>query len=87
MKLNTLKPAFGSKTDKRRVGRGCGSGFGKTAGRGHKGQHSRSGGPRSLILIMNVTLEACSISIFEVWQAGKLPVFTTLSLIMRSLKP
>lgn len=44
MKLNTLKPAFGSKTEKRRVGRGTGSGFGKTAGRGHKGQHSRSGG-------------------------------------------
>ncbi|GGZ91585.1 50S ribosomal protein L15 [Ignatzschineria ureiclastica] len=44
MKLNTLKPAFGSKTNRRRVGRGCGSGLGKTAGRGHKGQHSRSGG-------------------------------------------
>lgn len=44
MKLNTLKPAFGSKTNPKRVGRGCGSGLGKTAGRGHKGQHSRSGG-------------------------------------------
>ena len=44
MKLNTLKPAEGSKKESRRVGRGIGSGFGKTAGRGHKGQHSRAGG-------------------------------------------
>lgn len=44
MKLNTLKPAEGSKKDRRRVGRGIGSGLGKTAGRGHKGQKSRSGG-------------------------------------------
>jgi len=44
MELNTLKPAAGSKHAKRRVGRGIGSGLGKTAGRGHKGQHSRSGG-------------------------------------------
>ncbi|MGA7181496.1 MAG: 50S ribosomal protein L15 [Thiobacillaceae bacterium] len=44
MELNTLKPATGSKHAKRRVGRGIGSGLGKTAGRGHKGQHSRSGG-------------------------------------------
>ncbi|MGH1361561.1 MAG: 50S ribosomal protein L15 [Burkholderiaceae bacterium] len=44
MKLNTLKPAEGSKQDRRRVGRGIGSGLGKTAGRGHKGQKSRSGG-------------------------------------------
>ena len=44
MLLNTIKPAAGSKTAKRRVGRGIGSGFGKTAGRGHKGQHSRAGG-------------------------------------------
>ena len=44
MRLNTLKPAAGSKTDRKRVGRGIGSGFGKTAGRGHKGQKSRSGG-------------------------------------------
>ena len=42
--LNTLKPAEGSKHAKRRVGRGIGSGLGKTAGRGHKGQKSRSGG-------------------------------------------
>ena len=42
--LNTLKPAEGSKQARRRVGRGIGSGFGKTAGRGHKGQKSRSGG-------------------------------------------
>ena len=42
--LNTLSPAEGSKTERRRVGRGVGSGFGKTAGRGHKGQKSRSGG-------------------------------------------
>lgn len=42
--LNTLSPAEGSKTARRRVGRGVGSGFGKTAGRGHKGQKSRSGG-------------------------------------------
>jgi large subunit ribosomal protein L15 len=44
MELNTLKPAAGSTRAKRRVGRGIGSGLGKTAGRGHKGQHSRSGG-------------------------------------------
>ncbi|MBI1195952.1 MAG: 50S ribosomal protein L15 [Gammaproteobacteria bacterium] len=44
MKLNTIKPAEGSKTSARRVGRGIGSGLGKTCGRGHKGQHSRSGG-------------------------------------------
>lgn len=42
--LNTLSPAAGSKPNARRVGRGIGSGFGKTAGRGHKGQKSRSGG-------------------------------------------
>ena len=44
MELNNLKPAEGSKQVKRRVGRGIGSGFGKTAGRGHKGQKSRAGG-------------------------------------------
>ncbi len=44
MQLNNLKPADGSKHAKRRVGRGIGSGLGKTAGRGHKGQKSRSGG-------------------------------------------
>ena len=44
MKLNDLKPAQGSKTGRKRVGRGIGSGFGKTCGRGHKGQHARSGG-------------------------------------------
>ena len=44
MKLNTITPAEGSKHAKRRVGRGIGSGLGKTAGRGHKGQKSRSGG-------------------------------------------
>ena len=44
MELNTIKPASGSKHSKRRVGRGIGSGLGKTAGRGHKGQKSRSGG-------------------------------------------
>lgn len=44
MQLNTIKPAEGSKKAKRRVGRGSGSGLGKTAGRGHKGQKSRSGG-------------------------------------------
>jgi large subunit ribosomal protein L15 len=44
MKLNSIKPAEGSKKARRRVGRGIGSGLGKTAGRGHKGQKSRSGG-------------------------------------------
>jgi len=44
MFLNTLAPAPGSKKDKKRVGRGIGSGLGKTGGRGHKGQKSRSGG-------------------------------------------
>ena len=44
MKLNTLKPAAGSKQSRHRVGRGVASGWGKTAGRGHKGQRARSGG-------------------------------------------
>ena len=44
MRLNTLKPSPGSKQDRHRVGRGVGSGWGKTAGRGHKGQRARSGG-------------------------------------------
>ena len=44
MELNTIKPAAGSKHAKRRVARGIGSGMGKTAGRGHKGQKSRAGG-------------------------------------------
>jgi large subunit ribosomal protein L15 len=44
MRLNTLKPAAGSKQNRHRVGRGGGSGWGKTAGRGHKGQRARSGG-------------------------------------------
>ena len=44
MDLNTIKPAEGSKKARRRVGRGIGSGLGKTAGRGHKGQKSRAGG-------------------------------------------
>jgi large subunit ribosomal protein L15 len=44
MKLNTLKPAPGAKAPRHRVGRGVGSGWGKTAGRGHKGQKARSGG-------------------------------------------
>ncbi|MBU6194409.1 MAG: 50S ribosomal protein L15 [Burkholderiales bacterium] len=44
MQLNSLKPADGSKKARRRVGRGIGSGLGKTAGRGHKGQKSRAGG-------------------------------------------
>ena len=44
MKLNTIKPAVGEKTSRKRVGRGMGSGLGKTCGRGHKGQQSRSGG-------------------------------------------
>ena len=43
-RLNTIKPADGSKTNAKRVGRGIGSGLGKTAGRGHKGQKSRAGG-------------------------------------------
>jgi large subunit ribosomal protein L15 len=44
MKLNTLSPAPGSKTEKKRLGRGIGSGHGKTCGKGHKGQKARSGG-------------------------------------------
>ncbi len=44
MELNSIKPAAGAKHAKRRVGRGIGSGLGKTAGRGHKGQKSRTGG-------------------------------------------
>jgi large subunit ribosomal protein L15 len=44
MRMNTLKPAPGARKDRVRVGRGIGSGLGKTAGRGHKGQKSRAGG-------------------------------------------
>ncbi|MBK5915257.1 50S ribosomal protein L15 [Rhodocyclus purpureus] len=44
MKLNTIQPGEGSKKERRRVGRGIGSGLGKTCGRGHKGQKSRAGG-------------------------------------------
>jgi len=44
MRLNTIKPAEGATHAKRRVGRGIGSGLGKIAGRGHKGQKSRAGG-------------------------------------------
>lgn len=44
MELNNLRPSEGSRPDRRRVGRGIGSGLGKTSGRGHKGQKSRSGG-------------------------------------------
>ncbi|KGI77388.1 50S ribosomal protein L15 [Oleiagrimonas soli] len=44
MRLNTIKPSEGSRPSRTRVGRGIGSGLGKTAGRGHKGQHARSGG-------------------------------------------
>ena len=44
MRLNTLKPGAGAKTAKKRLGRGIGSGLGKTSGRGHKGQHARAGG-------------------------------------------
>ena len=44
MRLNTLKPAEGSRKNRKRVGRGIGSGVGKTCGRGHKGQKARSGG-------------------------------------------
>ena len=43
MRLNTLKPADGARTERTRVGRGIGSGLGKTAGRGHKGSFARSG--------------------------------------------
>jgi len=48
MLLNTIKPAEGSTKDRKRVGRGIGSGSGKTCGRGHKGQKSRSGGYRKV---------------------------------------
>ena len=44
MRMNTIKPGAGSKSAPKRVGRGIGSGLGKTCGRGHKGQHARSGG-------------------------------------------
>ena len=44
MRLNTLKPGAGAKTARKRLGRGIGSGLGKTSGRGHKGQHARAGG-------------------------------------------
>ena len=48
MQLNTIKPGEGSRSNAKRVGRGIGSGLGKTCGRGHKGQKSRSGGYRKI---------------------------------------
>lgn len=48
MRFNTLKPAQGSKKAPKRLGRGMGSGLGKTCGRGHKGQHARTGGYRKV---------------------------------------
>jgi large subunit ribosomal protein L15 len=48
MRLNTLKPGKGSKTAPKRLGRGHGSGLGKTSGKGHKGQHARTGGYRKV---------------------------------------
>lgn len=50
MRIHELKPAPGSKANRKRVGRGIGSGFGKTSGKGHKGQKSRSGGLKDLTL-------------------------------------
>jgi len=50
MQLNNIQPAQGAKHAKRRVGRGIGSGLGKTAGRGHKGQKSRAGGFHKVVL-------------------------------------
>ena len=47
MKMENLKPAVGEKTKKVRIGRGIGSGIGKTSGKGHKGQNARSGGGES----------------------------------------
>ena len=44
MRLNTIKPGRGSRTSRKRLGRGVGSGLGKTSGKGHKGQHARAGG-------------------------------------------
>jgi large subunit ribosomal protein L15 len=44
MRLNTIKPAHGARTSPKRLGRGVGSGLGKTSGKGHKGQHARAGG-------------------------------------------
>lgn len=46
MRIEDLRPAKGSRTDRKRVGRGVGSGLGKTSGKGHKGQKARSGGPK-----------------------------------------
>ena len=48
MRLNTLKPSKGARKDRRRVARGIGSGLGKTAGRGHKGQHARAGNTHTI---------------------------------------
>lgn len=50
LRLNDLKPALGASSSRARVGRGIGSGLGKTAGRGHKGSFARKGGRSSLVL-------------------------------------
>jgi large subunit ribosomal protein L15 len=78
MELNTIKPGSGSKHAKRRVGRGIGSGLGKTAGRGHKGQKSRSGGFKSHLLKYNAEvsltdlerLGAAEVDMLTLKQAG-----------------
>ena len=57
MKLNTIKPALGSTTDRKRVGRGIGCGWGKTCARGHKGQKSRSGGFNKVGFRLGAVLE------------------------------
>ena len=79
MRLNTLKPAEGAKKDAHRVGRGVGSGWGKTAGRGHKGQKSRAGGFHKVGFEGGQDLEALPVDVVTidaVRQAGLIGALT-----------
>ena len=90
MKLHELKPAEGSRKERNRVGRGIGSGNGKTAGRGHKGQNARSGGgvrpgfeggqnPYSVVYL-NVDLQT---SIVKNMQSLTLNILTVLKMVQK----
>ena len=70
MKLNELKPALGSTTAPRRLGRGVGSGLGKTSGKGHKGAKARSGGGKRFKNIFAKEYATVNVSELEVFENG-----------------
>jgi len=71
MRLNTLAPAPGHKKDSKRVGRGIGSGTGKTAGRGHKGLKSRSGGSVKPVFLSGELSKAVTLKGLAVTKGAK----------------